>query len=244
MCPLFRGKINLFTRYLRNPGLFRKELEKEINSDRVLTVFIDEVQKLPSLLDEVHYLIEKYKHHIRFILTGSSARKLKRGGANLLAGRAWTLRLHPLSHKEIDLDLSKALRIGTLPAIYLEDEFPERTLRAYVETYLKEEIFQEAFVRKIEGFIRFLDIAGQMNGQSLNFTNIARECNISTKTAQQYFSILEDTLIAFRINAWSFSIRKQVRQAPKYYFFDCGVLNTIRGEIKIELRENSYRYGK
>lgn len=236
-------KHDLFTRYLTNPGIFRKEVENKIERDNILTVFIDEVQKLPPILDEVHYLIEKYKNNVRFILTGSSARKLKHGGANLLAGRAWTLRLHPLSHLEIDIDIKKALRIGTLPAIYLEDTAPERTLKSYVETYLKEEIMQEAFVRKIDGFIRFLEVAGQMNGKPLNFTKIARDCGVTTKTAQQYFSILEDTMIAFPINGWTHSVRKQIIQSPKFYFFDCGVLNTICGEINIEIKERSYRYG-
>lgn len=236
-------KHDLFTRYLTNSGLFRKEVENKIKGEKILTVFIDEVQKLVPLLDEVHYLIEKYKNKVRFVLSGSSARKLKRGGANLLAGRAWTLRLHPLTHLEVDLDINKALRVGTLPAVYLEDEFPERTLKSYVETYLKEEIFQEAFVRKIEGFVRFLEVAGQMNGKPLNFTKLARDCAVSTKTAQQYFSIMLDTMIAFGINAWTHSVRKQVAQSPKFYFFDCGVLNTVRGEIKTELRERSYRYG-
>lgn len=235
---------DLFTRYLTNPGLFRKEIESKIDRKKNLTVFVDEVQKLPSILDEVHYLIENYKKHVRFILTGSSARKLKRGGANLLAGRAWTLKLHPLSHIEVEFDLNKALRIGTLPALYLEDEAPERTLKAYVETYLKEEVLQEAFVRKAEGFIRFLEVAGQMNGKPLNFTKVSRDCGVTAKTAQQYFSILLDTLIAFRVDAWIPSIRKQILQAPKYYFFDCGVLNAICGETKTELKETSYHYGK
>jgi predicted AAA+ superfamily ATPase len=237
-------KHELFTRYLTNPEIFRKEIESKINTDKILTVFVDEVQKLPSVLDEVHYLIEKYKSNVRFILTGSSARKLKRGGANLLAGRAWTMKLHPLTHLEIDIDISKALRIGTLPAIYLEDDMPERTLKSYVETYLKEEIMQEAFVRKIEGFIRFLEVAGQMNGKPLNFTKLARDCGVSTKTAQQYFSILQDTMIAFPVNAWTHSVRKQIMHAPKFYFFDCGVLNAICGEVSLEVKERSYRYGR
>ena len=235
---------DIYLRYLKQPALFRNEIETMLTNKSELTVLIDEVQKLPSILDEVHSLIEKYKKQIQFILTGSSARKLKRGGANLLAGRAWILKLHPLTHLELKLDLSKALTIGTLPAVYLEDSDPQRTLKAYLELYLKEEIMQEALTRKIEGFSRFLDMAGQMNGEPLNFSKLARESNVSTKTAQEYFSILVDTMLAFRIDAWTYSIRKQITAAPKFYFFDCGVLNAVRGELDYELNKNSYRYGK
>jgi len=237
-------KNEIVTRYVLQPGIFRKEIEEKISAHKILTVFVDEVQKLPQLLDEVHYLLENYKKKVRFILTGSSARKLKRKGANLLAGRAWTLNLHPLSFMEIDLNLDKALTIGALPAVYCDDDDPKRTLKAYVDTYLKEEIMQEALVRNIEGFIRFLDLAGQMNGQPINFTKIAKECRVSDKTIREFFSILVDTLVAFKIDAWSHSVRKQIRQSPKFYFFDCGVLNAIRGELDIKLRPSSYCYGK
>lgn len=136
----------------------------------------------------------------------------------------------------MSLDLSKALRIGTLPAIYLSETNPERSLKAYVETYLKEEIMQEALLRKIDGYIRFLDIVGQMNAEPLNFTSLARDCGVSVKTAQEFVSILVDTLLAFRIEGWTYSVRKQLRQSPKIYFFDCGVMNTIRGNV-INLRQ-------
>ena len=234
----------IFTRYLAHPELFRKEIEEKLITTPHLTVYVDEVQKLPHLLDEVHYLIEKYKNKINFILTGSSARKLKRKGANLLAGRAWTLHLHPLSCLELNIDQAKALKFGTLPAIYLHAGDQERTLKAYVETYLKEEIMQEALVRNIEGYIKFIDLAAQMNGEPINFSKIAAGCGVSTKTAQEFFAILTDTLIAFKINGWSRSIRKQIQQSPKYYFFDCGVLNAVRGELKTELKKSSYYYGK
>lgn len=233
-----------YSRYVTQPELFAKDIEAKLQDGVLLTVLIDEVQKLPRLLDEVHSLIESNKNRIRFILTGSSARKLKRTGANLLAGRAWTLKLHPLTHLELDIDYEKALRIGTLPAIYLENNHSERTLNSYVETYLKEEILQEALVRKVDGFMRFLDLAAQMNGESVNYTKIANMCGVTTKTVQEYFSILVDTLIVSPLYAWTYSVRKQLVQAPKFYFFDCGVLNSIRGELKTELKPNSYRYGK
>lgn len=239
---LLKGEV--FTRYLTNPEIFRKEIEEKITPGKILTVFIDEVQKLPRLLDEIHYLLESHKGKVRFVLTGSSARKLKRKGANLLAGRAWTLKLHALSCFEVNIDLNKVLNTGALPAVYLEDDEPKRTLKAYVETYLKEEIMQEALTRNIEGFVKFLDLAGQMNGQPVNFTKIAKDCRVSTKTIQEFFSILIDTLLVFRINPWSFSVRKQLRQSPKFYFFDCGVLNAINGELDTAPRPSSYRYGK
>ena len=236
--------LDTYRRYLAEPALFRTECERLIQPGRVLTVLIDEVQKLPGLLDEVHYLLERHKGRVRFLLTGSSARKLKRGQANLLAGRAWTLKLHPLTALEVDLDLDRALRFGTLPAIYLEDEAPQRTLRAYVETYLKEEILQESLVRKAEPFVRFLDVAGQQSGEPVNFSQVARDCGVSVKTTQDYFSILLDTLVAFRVDGWARSVRKQLRQAPKYYVFDCGVLNALRGELETSLKPASFRHGK
>jgi predicted AAA+ superfamily ATPase len=241
--------LDAYRRYISEPGLFRLEIEegiKQLPTNETLTVLIDEIQKLPALLDEVHYLIERHKGKIQFLLTGSSARKLKRtGGANLLAGRAWSLKLHPLSSQEIETDLRKALTTGTLPGICQEQpDSAKRSLKAYVDTYLREEIMQELLVRKIEQFVRLLDVAGQANGEPVNFTAMARDSGVSVKTAQEYFDILVDTLIAFRIDGWSYSVRKQLRQSPKYYFFDCGVLNAIRGELHTELKPGSYRYGK
>ena len=244
--------LDTYRRYVAEPGLFRLEIEqrlREVPGEETLTVLIDEVQKLPELLDEVHYFIERHRRRVQFLLTGSSARKLKRSGANpgvnLLAGRAWTLKLHPLSLQEFEPDLRKALTIGTLPGIYQETtSSAKRSLKAYVETYLREEVMQESLVRKVNHFIRLLDIAGQVNGEPVNYTAIARDSGVSVKTVQEYFNILVDTLIAFRVVGWSYSIRKQLRQSPKYYFFDCGVLNAIRGELQTELKPGSYRYGK
>lgn len=233
-----------FTRYLSHPSLLRTEVEAALKKEGRLTVLIDEVQKLPVLLDEVHDLLEKHKGRIGFLLTGSSARRLKRTGANLLAGRAWTLALHPITHREAELDLERALQIGTLPGIYWGDTDPERTLKAYVGTYLKEEIQVESQVRNLQAFARFLEIAAQMNGEPVNYSEIAKEAGVSPKTAQEYYSILEDTLLAFRIDGWSKSARKQTLQSPRYYIFDCGVLNALRGELKTELRPTSFRYGK
>ena len=235
-------------RYIAEPGLFRLEIEQQLQdipAPEMLTVLVDEVQKMPALLDEVHYLIERYKGRVQFLLTGSSARKLKRSGANLLAGRAWTLKLHPLSSQEVEPDVRRALTVGTLPGFYQETlSSGRRSLRAYVETYLREEVMQELLVRKVDHFMRLLDMAGQVNGEPVNYSAIARDSGVSVKTAQEYFDILVDTLIAFRIDGWNRSVRKQLRQSPKYYFFDCGVLNAVRGELNTELRPGSYRYGK
>ena len=240
--------LDALRRYISEPGLFRLEIEqrlRDIPARETLTVLVDEVQKLPGLLDEVHYLVETHKGRVQFLLTGSSARKLKRSGANLLAGRAWTLKLHPLSSQEVEPDLRKALTIGTLPGFYQENlSSARRSLKAYVETYLKEEVIQELLVRKIDHFMRLLDIAGQVNGEPVNYSSIARDSGVSVKTAQEYFDILVDTLVAFRVDGWSHSVRKQLRHSPKYYFFDCGVLNAVRGELQTELKSGSYRYGK
>lgn len=237
----------LYTRYLQDPALFRNEVESKIGTTKHLCVFIDEIQKMPALLDEVHYLIETHKNKIQFLMTGSSARKLKREEANLLAGRAWNLKLHPLSTIETGLDLNKTLQTGSLPAIYLADEDNKakfRSLKAYVENYIKEEILQEAIVRRADRFIRFLDVAGQMNSEAINFTQVAKDAGVTTKTAQEYYSILEDTLLVHRIDGWSHSVRKQIRQGPKYYFFDCGIINTIRGELESKIKPGTFRYGK
>lgn len=233
-----------FERYLKAPSVFRMEVEKKLEKIPRLTILLDEIQKVPSLLDEVHSLLEKHPGKIQFLLTGSSARKLKKSGANLLGGRAWVLNLFPLGSEEIDLDLEKALTIGTLPGIYLGATSPERNLRAYVQTYLKEEIKEEGLVRRLDGFARFLDLAGQMNAEPVNFSAISRESRVSVKTVQEYFNILEDTLVVRRIDGWSASVRKQLLHAPKYYFFDCGVLNALSGELTTELRGSSYRYGR
>ena len=238
---------DLYHRYLANPSMIRHEIESRLatakKTDLPLTVFIDEIQRLPSLLNEVHGLIERHKGKVRFILTGSSARKLRRGGANLLAGRAWTLHLHPLTHREGVTDLKRALHYGTLPGIYLSKTPPQRALRAYVHTYLREEIRQESLLRRIDAFVRFMDVAAQMNGEPVNFAKIGRDCGVSIKTVQDYYSILVDTLITFRLDGWAHSVRKQLRQQPKFYWFDCGVLNAIRGELAAPPPEGSSRYG-
>lgn len=240
--------VDIYRRYLENPSHIRSEIESLISkrkgpAEAPLVIILDEVQKVPALLDEVHKLIETYKKRVVFALTGSSARKLKRGGANLLAGRAWLRYLHPFSFVELDIDLNRSLQFGSLPGIYLSDS-PEEMLRSYVDTYLKEEVLQEALIRRVENFSRFLDLAGQLNGEPINFSKAARQCGVSVKTLQEYFQILEDTLLVRRISGWSSSVKKQLMQAPKFYFFDCGVLNAINGELRTEVKPSTFRYGR
>ncbi len=234
-----------FQRYISDPGLFGAEVRHLLKKSSELTlIIVDEIQKIPALLDEVHSLIEEYKNQVRFILTGSSARKLKKSGANLLAGRALVKFLHPLSSLELSINFDRALQFGTLPEVYLEEDLSIEILESYTLTYLKEEIQQEALTRNLGRFSKFLEIAAQMNAEPINFTKLAKQIGVTNKTAIDYFSILEDTLITMRIDGWAESVRHQLLQAPKYYFFDCGVLNALTGELRTELKTSSYRFGK
>lgn len=209
-------------------------------------VVIDEVQKAPKLLDVVHQAIER--HRIRFALTGSSARKLKRGGANLLAGRAFVLHLHPLTSFELDSDFSliDALQWGTLPkAVALEDpEDRKRFLRAYVQTYLKEEIQVEQAVRKIEPFRKFLEAAAQCNGEILNYSRLGREAGVEAKNVERYFQILSDTLLGFFLEACHPSVRKRQLSKPKFYFFDPGACRAAQNALDIPLLARTFAFGR
>jgi uncharacterized protein len=236
-----------FKRFSAEPSLLIHETRAQMRQwqDRKpYIIAIDEIQKLPSLLDEVHLLIEEFKERLIFVLTGSSARKLKRAGANLLAGRALTKYLHPLSSLELDLDLAQTLSIGSLPGIYLAPEFARERLQSYITTYLKEEILEEALVRKIERFSRFLDLAAQLNGEPINHSKLAKALKTSANTIQEYFSILVDTLISYRVDGWDQSVKRQLLQSPKFYWFDCGVLNAITGELDTEVKPVTFRYGR
>jgi uncharacterized protein len=232
-----------FRSYSQTPELFRKELEYQISRvDGELSVVIDEVQRVPDLLNEVHALMESQRGRVRFLLTGSSARKLKRGGANLLAGRALTLELGPLLPSEVKMPIERALRWGTLPVFWEVDE-PVAELDAYVGTYLREEILQEALVRKTDVFTRLLDVLAQCNGQTVNHSKLAAQCKTSDKTIKSYFEILVDTLLVHELPAFHHSVRKQLVESPKYYVFDCGVLNALAGELRTPLRRSTFRYG-
>lgn len=208
-------------------------------------VIIDEVQKLPKLLDVIHDLIETTS--IKFILTGSSARKLKHGGANLLAGRAFIYHLHAFSYLEIinRFNLSDALRWGLLPKTfeYQSVEKKQLYLDAYTNTYLKEEIWAEQFIRELDPFRRFLEVAAQTNGKIVNFANIARDVGVADRTIQTYFSILEDTLLGFFLEAFQHSFRKRLSKSPKFYFFDPGVVRALTAQLSLPLIESTSQYG-
>jgi len=188
-------------------------------------VVIDEIPEIPELLNEVHRLISEFG--LLFILCGSSARKLKRKGQNTLGGRAWPTYLFPLVSAEIpDFDIDRAVNYGMLPSHYLAKN-PTRMLSAYIDVYLKEEIKQEALVRNLDAFQRFLEAAALTDGEILNHRNIAQDCGVSATTVNSYFDILEDTLVGYRIPAFAKVMKRRLTQAPKFYFFDIGVANHL-----------------
>jgi len=219
-------KTDLFIELSKQPSLLREQILAQ--PDRILKqpVILDEAQKIPQVLDEVHWLIENKK--LRFILCGSSARKLKRGRANLLGGRAWRYEMFPLSWPETkNLDLIRALNHGLIPLHYVQDRY-DKSLKAYVHDYLKEEVFAEGLTRNIPAFSRFFDAMGYSHGQLINYSNIARECGIDSKTVKEYFQILNDTLIGTRVEPFKKRQGMQViSKASKFYLFDVGVAGAI-----------------
>ncbi len=209
------------------PELIRQRLQAED-----MLVIIDEIQKLPLLLDEVHLLIERNKS-LRFILTGSSARKLKRGGANLLAGRALTYHLHPLVSPEVNYErLHERLNLGGLPAVFTSP-VPQELLKAYVGAYLQEEILAEGLVRNIGTFSRFLATAGLTNGEQVNFTAVGSDTGVPPRTVREHYQILEDTLVGSLLPPFQKTLKRKPVATPKFYFFDVGVANVLarRGPI-------------
>ncbi len=231
-------------RYARRPA----ELAEQLPALRPPPewVVIDEVQKVPRLLDVVHAEIERGA--AKFALTGSSARKLKRHETNLLAGRASVYHLFPFTAAELGpaFDLDVALRFGTLPGLQACATDTDRSafLRAYALTYLKEEVWGEHLVRALDPFRKFLEIAAQVNGDIVNYTNIARDVGADVKTVQAYFQILEDTLVGFLLEPFGTSVRKRQTHAPKFYFFDTGVVRALRRLLTIDLRPGTYDYGR
>ena len=202
-------------------------------------VVVDEIQKCPPLLDEIHLLIERNRS-LRFVLTGSSARKLKRGGANLLAGRARVARLHPLVSAEIGDDrLLDRINRGGLPA-FLNAAEPREDLRAYVGTYLKEEVQAEGLTRSIGNFGRFLDVAGLTNGEQVNFTAVASDAGLAPSTVREHYRILEDTLIGEQLPAFRRTRTRKPVATAKFYFFDVGVANVLRRTGTIEQGSDAY----
>lgn len=199
------------------------------------TVLLDEVQRLPSLLNTIQTVIDA-KRQLRFLLTGSSARKLRRGQANLLPGRLISLQMGPLVSAELgyELDTRKALSIGTLPGIWTEQNALERemVLRSYAATYLKEEVQAEALTRNLEGFARFLYTAAQWSGMFLDLSKMASSAQITRGSAIRFFEVLEDCLIVIRVEAFSQNVMPRLKQHPRFYFFDMGVLNGLLGNFQ------------
>ncbi|RMG44654.1 MAG: ATP-binding protein [Candidatus Dadabacteria bacterium] len=203
------------------PELIRQRLR---GTEKI--IIIDEVQKLPVLLDEVHLLIESHKN-LRFILTGSSARKLKRGGVNTLAGRAWKVPFYPLVSKELNYErLDDRLATGSLPAV-INSASPWDDLKEYVGTYLREEIQAEGFIRSIEKFSRFLDVAALCNGAQVNFNKVGSDAGVPARTVREYFQILVDTLVAYRLEPYRKTSKRKPVATSKFYLFDTGVANYL-----------------
>ena len=213
----------VFNDLLANP----QRLENFIPKGYKDWVIIDEIQRIPELLNEVHRLIEK--HHYKFVLTGSSARKIRRGGINLLGGRALTYHMHPLTSIELgeDFNIEHSLKYGHLPCAYTEDD-PKSYLESYVKTYLEEEVRQEGLTRNLNAFARFLETATFSQGSVLNISNVARECAVERKVVENYFNILEDLLIGYRLPVFTKRSKRRLVRHSKFYFFDVGVYRTLR----------------
>ena len=221
-------KSDVYAQYKLRPSQLREEC---MMLDEGSTVIIDEVQKIPSLLDEVHWLITN--RGINFILCGSSARKLKRSGANLLGGRAIRKVLHPLVSAEIpDFDLDRAVNYGMMPRHYLSTT-PQKRLQAYIGDYLQQEIIAEALVRNLDSFTRFLEVAALSDSEMVNYAKIATDCGVSAKTVKEYFTILEETLIGMFLPAYTKVLKRKVQLSPKFYYFDTGITNYLlhRGRL-------------
>ncbi len=223
----------VFLQFSSQPGL----LEQLISEEKPKTVFIDEIQRLPSLLNTIQAIIDDNSKKFKFYLTGSSARKLKRGSANLLPGRVVSLQMAPLSLEELDykLNLDSAMSYGLLPGIYSEKNVREKELllNSYGATYLKEEVQAEALTKNIEGFSRFLFVVASKNGEFLDYSKIGSQSAVTQKTATRFFEILEDSLLVFRLDSYSKNPTRRLVQHPKFYFFDTGVLNSLLGSYKI-----------
>jgi len=219
-------KTDIFLEFVKRPFLLREQLLAVSPKQLKAPVIIDEVQKVPQLLDEVHWLIEN--KGLRFILCGSSARKLKRGKANLLGGRAWRYEMHPLVSSEVaDLDLLRALNRGMVPQHYMQNEY-RKSLQAYVQDYLKEEVFDEGLTRNIPAFSRFFDAMGYSHGELTNYANIARDCGVDAKTVKEYYQILVDTLLGTMIEPYKRRKNRDVIiKAGKFYLFDVGIAGAI-----------------
>ena len=229
-------KTNVAQKYELKPDLLREE----IAANKPVLVIIDEIQKVPQLLDEIHWCIENTSS--KFILCGSSARKLIRMKANLLGGRAWRYEMFPLTTSEIgtDFDLLRAMNHGLIPQHYFSNH-PSRFLESYVLDYLSHEIKAEAMVRNVPAFHRFLEIAAISNSEIINFSSIARDCGVSSVTVKDYFQILQDTLLGFMLNPFTKKMKRTPIEKSKFYFFDMGITRALRRMLTIQ--EGSVEFG-
>ena len=224
----------LRTALLVRPSLLREE----VLAGAFEVVVIDEIQKVPELLDEVHWCLENST--TRFVLCGSSARKVKRGAANLLGGRAWRFELFPLTSPELRKpSLERIVNHGLVPAHYLEEK-PERSLRSYVVDYLEQEIQFEALTRNLAGFSRFLEAVALTHGQLINYSNIARDCGVSAKTVREYFQILEDTLLGHSLEPWRKSRKRRLIETAKFFLFDVGIVRALSGMRRIQAGSDEF----
>jgi len=220
---------NEYEKLNKNPEILRETILANLS---VSPVIIDEIQRIPTLLNEVHWLISN--HNVRFIMCGSSPRKILRSGANLLGGRALRYELYPLISVEIpDFDLLKALNNGLLPKHY-DAKNPSKLISAYIGSYLRDEIVAEARIRNVSSFSRFLEVAALTNGEMVNYTNIASDCGVSATTIKEYFQILEDTLIGRYLPSFQKRPKRRVITAPKFYLFDVGITNFLLNRSRIE----------
>jgi len=226
-----------YNRFLRNPSLLKEIL---IATGSLKPVIIDEIQRIPALLNEIHWLI--VNKNIQFILSGSSPRNILRSGGSLLGGRAMRYELYPLISAEIpDFDILKALNSGLLPRHYLKTN-TSKLLSAYIGSYLRDEIMAEAKLRNIISFSRFLETAAFSNGEIVNYSNIASECGVSSPTVKEYFQILEDTMIGRFLQSYQKRPKRRVILAPKFYYFDIGIANFLLKRGRIE--QGSEAFGK
>ncbi len=218
-----------YKRLIAKPDILRETVLANLNTQPVI---IDEIQRVPELLNEIHWMISNYG--VRFILSGSSPRKILHSGANLLGGRALRYELYPLVSSEIpDFDLLRAINHGLLPRHY-DATNPKKMIDAYIGNYLRDEIVAEARIRKADNFVRFLEVAALTNGEMINYNNIAAECGVSATTVKEYFQILEDTLLARYLPSFQKRPKRRVITAPKFYLFDIGIVNNLLNRGKIE----------
>ena len=225
----------LRNRYRQHPEEFRESLLRHAPETLVI---VDEIQKVPDLLDEVHWLM--VNRGLFFVLSGSSARKLKKSGANNLGGRAIPETLFPLVSAEIpDFDLGRAIQNGMIPRHYMVANARNR-LKSYIELYLKEEIIEEAAVQKVDDFIRFLEVAAISNGEMLNYENVATDCGVSANTVKAYYQILCDTLLGFEVPAFRKVIKRKLTKSSRFYFFDVGIANYLTGRHHLAPKTPEY----